>query len=634
MRSLVFLFTMLLASFSMAQPNFKPADSFPPEPSVRKQIAEKTATLKELVSQLQSSKTVKKFQIPDVEVYLKAAEWIVKYEEWTTKDADKQTLRVLDAGITRAMQLKNGETPWLKVTGKPVVRGYYSAVDGSVQPFSVTVPTGFFEGKAKHRVDVVLHGRDQTLTEVKFINSREASKGGSKTEVVILEPYGRGNNAYRWAGENDVFEALSAFNALFNEKLDSNQVILRGFSMGGAGSWHIGLHYAPGFAVVSPGAGFTTTRGYIKNLPEKLPDYQEKCLRIYDAVLYAENAFNVPIVAYSGGKDPQKAAADNIETALKGFGKPLRFTHIVAPDLEHKLPPEWQANLEVEYRKYLPRKPQSHVRFVTYTTKYGDFDHGVITSLDKHYEKAVVDSNKDDAGKWTVSTINIHGLLLHESAKSLTIDGQVLTIPEKANSIDLTKSNGSWKLAVPAQKTLRKGYNGRPLQGPIDDAFTREFSVTGPSVPGYSKPLDAYHKADLARFSNEWERFLRGKLPRDQQAGNEVLFGDPQSNPAIAKLLPKLPIKWTAETLVVNGKSYDAKTHFPVLIYPHPERPGAYVVINSGHTFHEADFRGTNALLYPRLGDWAVIKPTPTTKDPVAAEVVAAGLFNESWQFE
>jgi hypothetical protein len=112
-----------------------------------------------------------------------------------------------------------------------------------------------------------------------------------------------------------------------------------------------------------------------------------------------------------------------------------------------------------------------------------------------------------------------------------------------------------------------------------------------------------------------------------------ILFGDPESNPVIAEALPMLPITWTKEKLVVNGVEYDAKTHVPVLIYPNPLAPGHYVVLNSGHTFHEADFKGTNALLYPRLGDWAVIKPTPTAKDPAAFQVVAAGLFDENWQF-
>ena len=70
--------------------------------------------------------------------------------------------------------------------------------------------------------------------------------------------------------------------------------------MGGAGTWHIGLRHPDRFAVLQPGAGFTTTHGYIAKLPDPLPRYQEKCLRIYDAYRYAENAFNVPIVAYSG----------------------------------------------------------------------------------------------------------------------------------------------------------------------------------------------------------------------------------------------------------------------------------------------------------------------------------------------
>ena len=112
-----------------------------------------------------------------------------------------------------------------------------------------------------------------------------------------------------------------------------------------------------------------------------------------------------------------------------------------------------------------------------------------------------------------------------------------------------------------------------------------------------------------------------------------VLFGDPSSNPEIAKVLPKLPITWTNEKLIVNGVEYDSRTHLPVMIYPKPDTHTKYVVLNSGHTFKEADLKGTNALLYPRLGDWAVIKPTPTAKDPAAYEVVAAGLFDENWQF-
>ena len=81
------------------------------------------------------------------------------------------------------------------------------------------------------------------------------------------------------------------------------------------------------------------------------------------------------------------------------------------------------------------------------------------------------------------------------------------------------------------------------------------------------------------------------------------------------------------------AQSYAAADHVPVLIYPSPLNTGRYVVLNSGHTFHAADFRGTNALLFPRLGDYAILKLAPE-KDPLAAEVVTAGFFDDFWRIK
>jgi hypothetical protein len=73
------------------------------------------------------------------------------------------------------------------------------------------------------------------------------------------------------------------------------------------------------------------------------------------------------------------------------------------------------------------------------------------------------------------------------------------------------------------------------------------------------------------------------------------------------------------------GQKFSAADHVPVLIYPNPLNPKRYIVINSGHTFGDAEFRGTNALLFPRLGDYAVLG-----RD---GAVSIAGLFNENWKF-
>src|SRR5437667_232906 len=59
---------------------------------------------------------------------------------------------------------------------------------------------------------VVLHGRDTSLHEVKFLHQHDGDKPAHKEqEFVAIDIYGRGNNAYRWAGETDVNEAIESF---------------------------------------------------------------------------------------------------------------------------------------------------------------------------------------------------------------------------------------------------------------------------------------------------------------------------------------------------------------------------------------------------------------------------------------
>jgi dienelactone hydrolase len=645
------------------QPKVDPKANVPDEETLKK-IAERTEQLHKGIEEL-TQKGILDEVVVDVEVYWKAAVWIVRHGEWFTADSGKQTLRVLDAGLERAKAAADGKAPWRDVRGKPVVRGYRSWIDRSIQPYSLTYPEDFDPKNVnkKYRLDVVLHGRDASLTEVKFIHSRENAKGGKAPDHFILEVYGRGNNAYRWAGETDVFEAMFGVEASlenhFISPVDPNRIVLRGFSMGGAGTWHFGLHHPDKFCVIGPGAGFTTTHGYVGNLPKELPDYQEKCLHIYDAVDYAENAFNVPVVAYSGEKDPQKAAADNVEKRLMNFKEPYRFTHLIAPGLEHQMPAEWQAKAEAEYRKYADpgRDPNpARVRFVTYTPLYSRCSWLTVHALETTYQRAVVDATRS-GNTFTVTTTNARVLVLSGGAKDepfkVTVDQQQVDLTgfkpeikprEKTPQVTLEKVKGKWLLGG---SDAVWGPEGHPTkvhdrQGPIDDAFRWRFVVAKPTGPGWHPDVHAHATAAAAQFGALWDRYFRSELPviaADTDdlrlpGSNLILFGDPASNPLIAKVLPRLPITWTKDKLVVNGVEYDPKTHVPVLTYPNPLRGDwDYVVINSGHTFKEADLKGTNALLYPRLGDWAVIKPTPTAQDPAAYEVVAAGLFDENWQF-
>jgi pimeloyl-ACP methyl ester carboxylesterase len=654
------LTTLASAVCLLPAQSYDPPASARPDDATRKEIVARAEKLQERLNQVQR-RGVRDPILADAAIYLKAAQWVTRHDEFYGEKSPAWTLDVLADGLLRAGQAAQGDAPWLNRSAASVVRAYRSAVDGSLQPYAVTLPAEYGREQARAwPIEVVLHGRDAGLTEVKFLHDHAGDKPAPKgQDWVQIDIFGRGNNAYRWAGESDVLEAIDHFiaveRALGRDKLlDLSRVVLRGFSMGGAGTWHLGLHRPDKWCVIGPGAGFTTTHGYIANLPKELPPYQEACLSIYDAVDYAENAFNVPIVAYSGAKDKQKAAADNVEARLKELHLPM--THLVAPDLEHKFPDEWKQKAEAEYAKYVEKGRAEYpkrVRFVTYTLRYSACDWVSLMALDRHYEKTSVDAEATEEG-FTIKTANVRLMFLRLKPGGVgkavvTIDGEKIETapylaPNGTRLVYLQNREGKWSAVLPERLVgdkERRPYKAPELTGPIDDAFAGSFLCVHGTGKPWHEATQKYADDNLRRFQAEWGKYMRGDLPvkddtdvtpEDVTGRNLVLFGDPASNSLIRQVLDALPLEWNKGEITLAGQTVSASDHVPVLIYPSPLNARRYVVLNSGHTFHAADFQGTNALLYPRLGDYALLKPAPTPKDPLAAEVVTAGLFDDFWQ--
>ena len=117
-----------------------------------------------------------------------------------------------------------------------IVGGFRSKIDDSVQPFGVELPPnwGFYEGEM--RLDVWLHGRGERVSEVKFLQQRSTSPGQYQPKnTIVLHPYGRYSNAFKFVGEIDVLEAIECVKQLW--PVDETRITIRGFSMGGAGCW-------------------------------------------------------------------------------------------------------------------------------------------------------------------------------------------------------------------------------------------------------------------------------------------------------------------------------------------------------------------------------------------------------------
>ena len=111
-----------------------------------------------------------------------------------------------------------------------------------------------------------------------------------------------------------------------------------------------------------------------------------------------------------------------------------------------------------------------------------------------------------------------------------------------------------------------------------------------------------------------------------------ILFGDPGSNAALEKIVGDLPLKWTKESIRIGNREWSSADHGLSLIFPNPMNPSKYVVINSGQTFHDKEFRSTNAMLFPRLGDIAVQKFTAGQSGEFNEQTVWADVFDAHWQ--
>jgi hypothetical protein len=208
------------------------------------------------------------------------------------------------------------------------------------------------------------------------------------------------------------------------------------------------------------------------------------------------------------------------------------------------------------------------------------------------------------------------------------------------------RHNGDWSPEFASKFYLNpKRHKRHGLQGPIDDAFMERFvCVRGTGKP-WSEKHQAYADFVLDRFAREYDKWFRAALPvmddtlkiASKNLGTEfpdanvVLFGDPGSNKIIAEIVSELPIKWTPDEIRVNGQSYSTDDHAVSLIFPNPRNPSRYVVINSGHTFHEKDFTASNAWLFPRLGDIAVQRFSKLRDGQFDEQTVWAAIFDSDW---
>lgn len=597
----------------------------------------------------------------DAAVFAKGLAWALRYDTEFTPGDIRLLETAIQRGSDRVAALSQEEPPWSIQRGANTL-AYQSVVDSSIQPYGVIVPYGY-DAKTPIRLDVVLHGstRPVGMSELRFIAKFDEAGGNADRApdqpFIELHPLGRVENCYRWSGETDVFEAIDDVCRRYN--IDRKRIVLRGMSMGASGTWHLGLKHPDRFVALGPYCGYVDTHRFSETpLPNflrvgALPEYQERGLHMLDSVDYAANAGVVPAIACMGERDVFFQAHVLMSEAMQREG--LTMTNLISPGTGHTIDPVTHAEQMRRIAKIAVTGDSSptDLRFVTWTLKYHRCHWIELLGLARHYERAELSARiRNDClvidEPLNITRFAIVASKLPNRPTTVRIGPTEQSLreisKETKDRIVFVRHDGQW--AIEDHSVASSILDKRPgLQGPIDDAFTTPFlCVRGTGKP-WNADVQSYAEASLRRFADEWHHYFRGDLPikddvditdTDLRTRNLILFGDPGSNAIIGAALPNLPLTWSKETLQLGGETVPSENHLPALICanPLPGAGGRYLVLNSGHTFRESELSKLNYLLFPRWGDWAVLKLKRTliSNQPLEELVLRAGFFDEQWQ--
>ena len=200
--------------------------------------------------------------------------------------------------------------------------------EGTQLNFLFYLPTGYEKDSQKQwPLILYLHGsgsRGNNLDYLKVEGLPKKLESQTDFPFIVASPQVEDENEY-WSNNemiNRLFALLGEIQA--NYSVDSKRIYLTGVSLGGGGTWEIGLRYPKRFAALVPVMGFY---GYPFEVPANICDLKD-----------------VPIWAYHGAKDETVPldAEEGLVNALKTCGGNTQFT--IFPNAGHEIANEVYAN--------------------------------------------------------------------------------------------------------------------------------------------------------------------------------------------------------------------------------------------------------------------------------------------------
>ncbi|MDQ3687048.1 MAG: prolyl oligopeptidase family serine peptidase, partial [Acidobacteriota bacterium] len=549
--------------------------------------------------------------------------------------AGKATVPDAGAGQLRLRGAADGEeqmfeiAPRVRKRTEYFVTTYRSFVDGSVQPYSVLLPTSY-DPHETYPLIVLLHGAHVTDWGQNIISY------APKEWAIQVAVHDRGNNRYRDIGDVDLEEVLADVKRRY--KINSDRMYLSSHSMGGYGTWLQAARHPDRWASFSPQAGYAD---YFLSHPAMREgrditkqQFQKQLLEHWSPLIFAENLLHVPAYVVHGAKDDNVVVTHSRKMAARL--KELSYTYVYDenPEGGHwwgprgtdygvevvDKPPIWKFFQKHSRRVRAPRR----VIYTTDSLRFREVYWVAIDELDSANEIARIEAEvtAPDTVSVRLSNITQFTLRLDDSPVvvgrpvTVSVNGRAaysaplppssrLTLRREADgryvqlfsnsdlhiagrspeaerldnvAAELDKAGHVARFLMRAEGPLKK--NPR-IYGPVSDAFNTPFLFVVGTIGRSSKAVEMRESSRRAAVAQarQWMAQANGivriktdvEVTREDIAShNLILFGDAGTNALIAQINDELPIKLTAKGLMVGGRQVAGDDLGAVFVLPNP----------------------------------------------------------------
>lgn len=523
--------------------------------------------------------------------------------------------RQLQTARAYAERLDDGADPYRDrgITGM-VVKAYRDDFDGTLQPYALYLPRGNAPAGGWPLL-VSLHGAySNHRLNMRRVFGKPNRPGESDEEatrnelplpdepMIVVSPFARGEfMGYQGLGERDVLRVMADVRRAY--AVDPDRVYLTGLSMGGEGTWHIGLRHPDLFAAIVPVCGITDARQWIG--AATAPLFDPALLGLTTAQAVAENASNLAVTFFHGEVDPTVKVAQSRAMAeryrqLGWLGKNVHYNEL--PGVNHSAwVPAYQDAAVFKLLAGVKRDPfPRHVIYKTYSLRYNQAYWLRIDGIEHGLAMAAIEGDHDGV-KFAVKPDNVgaFSLLLeprHVPAdRAITVVAGGATIYQGAPRpvLSFARAGAGWRAV--AESPAMAAADARPDHG-SSGLFSRALARERPHLYVYGTRGPAAATAAnlaLARALGDWGHGVRAQFavksdaevtPADIASLDLVLVGSARSNAIVQRLAPSLPVDDRADQLIAGSVSLtDADRAYRVAC-PNPLSPGHNVLVYGADT--------------------------------------------------